>query len=210
MFGLLRSLGSLFAITVLAGFSLFFANQFGLLQDLLPRTATAEAASTPPTAATPAQAPDTPVEGAAPVAAQATPASAALPAARVDRSGPPLQCAIYARQRTGLSLAGAARNWWPAAEGRYQRAHAPSVGSVIVMGGTEAGHVGVVTAVRGPRQIVIDHANWLGQGEIITGALVEDASAANDWSEATVWNVTTNSMGLRRYPVFGFVGPRAA
>lgn len=202
MFGLLRRLGSLFAIAVLAGFGLVYANQTGLLQQVLPRTATAEASIDP-------AAPGQPMAPANSAVVTTTPVSTALPTAQVDRSGPPLQCAIYARQRTGLSLAGAARNWWPAAEGRYQRAHTPSVGSVIVMGGTEAGHVGVVTAVRGPRQIVIDHANWLGQGEIITGALVEDASAANDWSEVTVWNVNTNSMGLRRYPVFGFVGPGA-
>jgi hypothetical protein len=46
-----------------------------------------------------------------------------------------------------------------------------------------------------------------GRGEIITGALVEDASANNDWSQVRVWNVQTSSMGLRPYPVFGFVGP---
>jgi surface antigen len=95
-------------------------------------------------------------------------------------------------------------------EGRYRRANTPSVGSVIVMGGTSAGHVAVVTRVVGPRQIVIDHANWLGRGEIITGALVEDASANNDWSQVRVWNVQTSSMGLRPYPVFGFVGPETA
>ncbi len=204
MFGLLRRLGSLFAIAVLAGFGLVYANQAGLLQQLLPRTATAEASIEAVAQGLPAPPANSPEVTATPIS------TTALPTARVDRSGPPLQCAIYARQRTGLALTGAARNWWPAAEGRYERAHAPSAGSVIVMGGTEAGHVGVVTAVRGPRQIVIDHANWLGQGEIITGALVEDASAANDWSEVTVWNVSTNSMGLRRYPVFGFVGPRPA
>ena len=59
------------------------------------------------------------------------------------------------------------------------------------------------------RQIVIDHANWLGDGEIITGALVEDASPANDWSQVRVWNVETNSMGIRPYPVLGFVLPDA-
>ncbi|MBY0564315.1 MAG: CHAP domain-containing protein [Hyphomonadaceae bacterium] len=130
--------------------------------------------------------------------------------ARIDRTGPPLQCAIYARQRTGLELSGEARNWWPQADGRYRRASTPSAGAVIVMGGTEAGHVAVVARVLSARQIVVDHANWLGGGEIITGALVEDASAANDWSTIRVWNVETNSMGLRDYPVYGFVGPGPA
>lgn len=146
-----------------------------------------------------------------PAAATApTSAEIASTVARVDRSGPPLQCAIYARQRTGFELTGEARNWWPQAEGRYRRASTPSPGAAIVLGGTEAGHVAVVTGVLGARQIVVDHANWLGGGEIITGALVEDASAANDWSAVRVWNVETNSMGLREYPVFGFVGPERA
>lgn len=196
---LLRNLGSWFAVACMAGAGLFFANQLGLLNAALPHTPPADAAIAAPQSA-----------AAPPAARVAASAPAALPVAVVDRSGPPLQCAIYARQRTGISLTGAAREWWPGAVGRYERAHTPSVGAVIVMGGTEAGHVGVVTRVIGPRQIVIDHANWLGQGEIITGALVEDASAANDWSEVTVWNVTTDAMGLRRYPVFGFVGPHAA
>lgn len=135
---------------------------------------------------------------------------AASISASVDRTGPPLQCAIYARQRTGFALTGEARNWWPQAEGRYRRASTPTAGSVIVMGGTEAGHVAVVTRVLGARLIVVDHANWLGGGEIITNALVEDASEANDWSAVRVWNVETNSMGLRAYPVYGFVGPGAA
>jgi surface antigen len=155
--------------------------------ELLPRTRAAEASSTPA---------PTPLTSAATVS--------------VDRSGPALQCAIYARQRTGIVLTGAARSWWPQAEGRYRRAATPSQGAVIVMGGTEAGHVAVVTRVVNARQIVIDHANWLGTGEIITGALVEDASANNDWTSVRVWNVETNSMGLREYPVFGFVGPGAA
>lgn len=176
--------------------------------DLRPRTVSAEAAITPaaPVAtktASPPAATSTPAP-AAPIIASVTPANVT---AVVDRSGPALQCAIYARQRTGLSLTGAARNWWPQAEGRYRRSASPTAGSVIVMGGTSAGHVAVVTRVIDSRQIVVDHANWLGGGEIITGALVQDASAANDWSQVRVWNVQTNSMGLRPYPVFGFVGP---
>lgn len=166
---------------------------------LLPRTPTAEATAT--SAPGPAE---------APVAAPVALVDVSQVHAVVDRSGPPLQCAIYARQRTGFALTGAARNWWPQADGRYRRAASPSAGSVIVMGGTEAGHVALVTQVLNGRQIVVDHANWLGGGEIITGALVEDASPNNDWSAVRVWNVETNSMGIRAYPVFGFVGPQAA
>jgi len=170
---------------------------------IAPAVAEAPAATPAPVAPSAS----TPAPQVVPVSTNPTPAGVT---AIVDRSGAPLQCAIYARQRTGISLTGAARNWWPQAEGRYRRSHAPSVGSVIVLDGTSAGHVAVVTRVIGTRQIVVDHANWLGGGEIITGALIEDASAANDWSQVRVWNVQTNSMGLRPYPVFGFVGPGAA
>lgn len=188
--GMLRKAAGAFSFVALAGAAVaVIATQN---PELLPRTSTAEGA---------VEIRDT--------AAPPTQLASANIAAIVDRSGPPLQCAIYARQRTGLALTGAARNWWPQADGRYRRAATPSQGAVIVMGGTEAGHVAVVTRVLSARQIVIDHANWLGGGEIITGALVEDASANNDWSSVRVWNVETNSMGLREYPVFGFVGPQA-
>jgi surface antigen len=169
---------------------------------LLPRTSLAAASAT-----------DTPESASLASMPTAPPAPIAIDPASihavVDRTGAPLQCAIYARQRTGLELSGDARNWWPQSEGRYRRSATPSVGSVIVMGGTDAGHVAVVTQVLSDSQIVVDHANWLGGGEIITGALVEDASDAGDWSAARVWNVDTDSMGLRAYPVYGFVGPNA-
>ena len=187
---------SAFLFLGLAGASAFLLSN----PELLPRTQAAEATA-------PGAAPSTPATQPAAVASIPQTIDPSTVLAVVDRSGPPLQCAIYARQRTNIALTGAARNWWPQAEGRYRRAATPSVGAVIVMGGTEAGHVAVVTRVLGPRQIVIDHANWLGGGEVITGALVEDASDANDWSAVRVWNVETNSMGLRPYPVFGFVGP---
>jgi surface antigen len=196
-----RTLSALLTFAALAAIGVIVVQP-----NLRPRTETA-AATAPAVAEAPAAAPapaSTPSPQVVPVSTNPAPAGVT---AIVDRSGAPLQCAIYARQRTGISLTGAARNWWPQAEGRYRRSHTPSVGSVIVLDGTSAGHVAVVTRVIGARQIVVDHANWLGGGEIITGALVEDASAANDWSQVRVWNVQTNSMGLRPYPVFGFVGP---
>lgn len=127
--------------------------------------------------------------------------------ARVDRSRPPIQCAIYARQRSGLDLSGAARQWWAQAEGRYPRSHTPAAGAVIVMGGTRAGHVGVVSAVLDERNILIDHANWLNTGEIVTHALVRDISPANDWSQVRVWHPPTRTLGLTAYPVYGFIHP---
>jgi hypothetical protein len=127
--------------------------------------------------------------------------------AAIDRSGAPLECAIYARERSGVELYGAARSWWSQAQGRYPRAARPQAGAVMVMGGTEGGHVAVVTHVLNERQIVIDHANWLGDGEIVTDALVEDASEANDWSAVKVWNAEAGTMGARAYPVLGFILP---
>jgi hypothetical protein len=127
--------------------------------------------------------------------------------AAIDRSGAPLECAIYARERSGVEIYGAARTWWSQAHDRYARADAPSAGAVMVLGGTENGHVAVVTHVLNARQIVIDHANWLGEGEVVTDALVEDVSEANDWSAVRVWNAEAGAMGARAYPVTGFILP---
>lgn len=140
----------------------------------------------------------------------AKPAMDDAPKPFVNTAGPALQCVAYARERSGIEIYGDAQTWWAQADGRYRRSSAPAIGAVIVMGGTEAGHVGVVTHVLNARQIAIDHANWLGHGEIITGALVEDASPAGDWSTVRVWNAETQAMGARAYPVFGFVLPDAA
>jgi CHAP domain len=126
----------------------------------------------------------------------------------VDRSGPPLQCAIYAQHVTGMDIRGEARTWWSAAEGRYERNKTPKLGSVIVMTGTSSsGHVAVVSRILNSREILIDHANWSNQGEIVKGALVVDVSQAGDWSLVRVWHPPTNSLGLSAFPVLGFVGP---
>lgn len=132
---------------------------------------------------------------------------APAPKAFVDTSGAPLECAVYARERSGVSIYGNAFTWWAQAEGAYRRAPQPSEGAVIVMGGTEGGHVGVVAHVIDARRILIDHANWMGRGEVITNALVEDASANGDWSAVRVWNVEAATLGGRAYPVLGFVLP---
>lgn len=174
----------------------------------------------------PAEVVDKPMQRAAPLPATATPAApppaepqpTMQPTSAVmawtapptlDRSGPPLQCAIYARQRSGVSLTGAARTWWTAAEGRYVRSKRPSLGSVMAMRGTAAGHVAVVSRILSEREILIDHANWLGQGEIQANALVRDVSDTNDWSRVVVWHVPSNGLGVKPFPVDGFIGPAA-
>jgi hypothetical protein len=143
-------------------------------------------------------------------AAESRPKANAASQRTLRAGGPRLQCAIYARQRSGLALNGAARSWWAKAEGRYRRSHRPEAGAVIVMDGTRSGHVGVVARVLSARQILIDHANWEGRGEVTTGALVEDVSGANDWSAVRVWHAPTRAMGTRAYPVLGFIHGDAA
>lgn len=124
--------------------------------------------------------------------------------------GKRLQCAIYARERTGLALNGKAASWWGKARDLYQRSARPAEGSVIVLGGTKSGHVAVVSHIISATEILVDHANWSNHGEIVTGALMIDVSPLNDWSRVRVWHPPTGTLGLRRYPVFGFILPKAA
>lgn len=192
-----RIIGAAFSFVCLAGIGVMFFTA----QSLRLGSAPAEAAPAAPVTLVSAPAP-----AAAPVALEETPISAPG-AVQILRDGPPLQCAIYARQRTGVALSGAARTWWAQAEGRYRRSHTPEVGAVMAMLGTSSGHVAVVARVISPREILIDHANWLGGGEIIIGAQAVDVSEANDWSSVRVWHPPTNSLGLRPYPVQGFIHP---
>jgi surface antigen len=164
--------------------------------------------------ATPASAPpvSAPVPAAAPETIRLASAILVDPALevaapRIDRSGPPLECAIYARDRTGVDLSGDARTWWAQAAGKYKRSHIPAPGAIFVMGGTEDGHVGVVAKILSARDLLMDHANWLGKGEIETGALVHDVSPANDWSQVRVWYPPSNGLGLKPYPGYGFILP---
>ena len=118
-----------------------------------------------------------------------------------------LQCAVYARERSGVFLSGRAGSWWAKARNLYERSKAPAEGAVIVLGGTKSGHVAVVSHVISATQILVDHANWSNRGEIITGALMVDVSPNNDWSRVRVWHPPTDTLGMRRYPVFGFILP---
>jgi hypothetical protein len=124
--------------------------------------------------------------------------------------GMSLQCAVYARLRSGLNLRGLARSWWGQAQGRYARASAPAVGAVLVLGGTSKGHVAVVAKLISPTQILVDHANWMNRGEVQLGALMEDVSAHGDWSAVRVWYPPIAGLGAKAYPVMGFILPGAA
>lgn len=110
-----------------------------------------------------------------------------------------------------ISLRGAAWTWWRAAKGRYERGHAPRVGSVLVLRrrGRSLGHIAVVTRIVGPREIIVDHANWLNRGRIHLGTPVRDVSENNDWSAVRVWYTPGKTWGRSAYPAYGFIYPRA-
>ena len=76
--------------------------------------------------------------------------------------------------------------------------------------GPERGHVAVVRELVSPREIRVDHANWLDDGAIYLNDPVRDVSADNDWSAVRVWNLKTGAWGGKIYPVQGFIGPSAA
>lgn len=121
-----------------------------------------------------------------------------------------LQCVPYARAMSGVSLFGDAWTWWQKAAGKYSRSHAPSAGSVMVLynyAGPKRAHLAVVGSVQSSREIRIDHANWLDQGNVYTNVPVYDMSTDNDWSDVKVYNPATRDWGTRYYDVQGFIGP---
>ena len=121
----------------------------------------------------------------------------------------PLQCVPYARAVSKVAIRGDARTWWRQAEGRYDRGRRPAVGSVLVLkpNGRSRGHLAVVTAILGDREIVVDHANWLNKGRVHLNTPVRDVSRAGDWSAVRVWYTPGRKYGARRYPAYGFIYP---
>ncbi|GAA0553386.1 surface antigen [Rhizomicrobium palustre] len=121
-----------------------------------------------------------------------------------------LQCVPYARDHSQVKLTGDAYTWWDKAEGRYVRGYTPAEGAVMVLynyAGPNRGHVAVVREITDPREIRVDHANWLDDGAIYTDDPVRDVSPANDWSLVRVFNQRTGAWGTKLYPVQGFIGP---
>jgi hypothetical protein len=131
-------------------------------------------------------------------------------APQVETPDKPLQCVPYARARSGVNIHGDAAGWWVLAAGKYVRSGEPSLGSVMVLtgyAGPARGHVAVVVAMDSPRQIRVDHANWLDDGRIYRDDPVIDVSPGNDWSAVRVWDTRDNVLGARTYIVRGFIGP---
>ena len=91
----------------------------------------------------------------------------------------------------------------------------PEPGSVLNFrsnGHMRLGHVAVVMAVTGDRQIEIEHANWAGpganKGGVSRNIPVIDVSAANDWSAVRVGHGQSEEYGSV-YPTYGFIYDRA-
>jgi surface antigen len=127
-----------------------------------------------------------------------------------------LQCVPFARAASGIDIRGNARDWWAAADGRYERGATPKVGAVMHFPGTRAmpiGHVAVVSAIISDREVRIDHANWSPingrRGQIERGVRAVDVSEAGDWSMVRVWYAPIRDLGLRANPVSGFIYPSA-
>jgi len=120
-----------------------------------------------------------------------------------------LQCVPFARENTGIELAGNAANWWDNAAGVYERGERPEVGSILnfrATGRMHMGHVAVVSNVINSRNVQIDHANWSGRGVVTRNVTVVDVSPGNDWSAVRV-ALGTGDFGSI-YPTYGFIYDR--
>jgi hypothetical protein len=117
-----------------------------------------------------------------------------------------ISCVHYARSLSGIILAGNAWQWWDHASGAYARGRVPESGSVLVFRASERmqrGHVAVVTAVVGNREIKIDQANW-ASGGVVHSVPVVDVSDNNDWTAVRVGLGRIDSFGSI-YSTYGFI-----
>jgi len=133
--------------------------------------------------------------------------------ATIQKPDMPNQCVPYARARSGISLFGDANTWWSQAAGRFERGTAPLLGAVMVLTGYSTdgrNHLAVVSSLVSDREIRVDHANWLNDGNIYVDDPVVDVSPNNDWSSVRVWNAQARAWGARIYLVEGFIGPGPA
>jgi CHAP domain-containing protein len=127
------------------------------------------------------------------------------------KSSAAANCALYAREVTGVALFGAAGGWWAEAHGRYERGQVPAVGSILVFKRTQripSGHVAVVARIVSADEILVDHANWY-HGTVSRGMSVIDTSPAHDWTNVAVLHTPSGTHGAD-YPTYGFVHPRPA
>lgn len=126
----------------------------------------------------------------------------------IGQSAVAANCALYARAETGVYLYGDAGGWWGEAARRYQRGHAPKVGSILVFKRSRhmpSGHVAIVAAIIGPDEVLVDQANWR-RGTVSHGTPVIDTSPDGDWTTVAVMNLRSRTWG-RDNPTWGFVYP---
>ncbi len=129
----------------------------------------------------------------------------------VTRSG--ISCVPFARTESGIELAGNAWSWWDNAEGTYARGNRPEPNSVLTFRSTgrmRLGHVAVVEQVIGPREVMIDQANWWGpgvRGGVSRDVSVIDVSPDNDWTQVRVAVGHSGEYGSV-YPTYGFIYDR--
>src|SRR5579871_5307840 len=121
-----------------------------------------------------------------------------------------ISCVPFAREDSGITVAGNAWQWWENAAGVYARGNVPEPGSVLAFranGRMHLGHVAVVARVVNPREVEIDHANWWGpgmHGGVARNVPVVDVSEANDWSAVRVGLGGSGEFGSV-YPTYGFI-----
>jgi CHAP domain len=122
---------------------------------------------------------------------------------------PGLECVAYARRESAIEIFGDAWTWWDGARGRYPRGATPQPGAVLVFKrhNGSRGHLAVVRRLAGARVILVDHADWLNDGNIHLATPVADVSPAGDWSELRVWYSPGATWGRRVYGAYGFIYP---
>jgi surface antigen len=118
-------------------------------------------------------------------------------------------CALWARNETGVDFMGNAGGWWYEAGGRYARGHQPAEGAILVFKPTRhmpSGHVAVVSGLVSSREILIDHANWY-RGAVTRRVAAIDTSPGNDWTRVAVIDLGSGKFG-RDNPIYGFIYPK--
>ena len=145
------------------------------------------------------------------IVAEDQPAIAETPS--IIRPARHVYCVEFARLASGISLFGDAKTWWDQARAQYAQLTNPTAGAVMVFASRRnmrAGHVAVVKKLVGPREVLVDHANWGRDGRIYLNAPVIDISLNNDWSLVKVWNTKAGIMGTTAYSLKGFIAQRFA
>jgi hypothetical protein len=124
-----------------------------------------------------------------------------------------ISCVPYAREASGITVAGNAWQWWHNAAGQYARGDSPEAGSVLnfrANGRMPLGHVAVVSRVVNSREIIVDQANWPStgmRGGVSHNVAVVDVSEANNWSAVRVELGHGGDFGSV-YPTYGFIYDR--